>query len=93
MAFGDDGGHSDALAELRHTLLTQMQRQARLFGAGRAFDLPSAVTAPLNPLGAGAEPGFEGGFATGYDTGTGTTVVPFTVGISTVGGPDVVTGS
>lgn len=83
----------DNLAELRDSLIKQMQRQDRYFTAGRAVDLPAQVAAPLNALAASTIPGIENQMATGYDTVHGTTVVPFTWGLSTWNGGDVWSGS
>lgn len=79
--------------EFRQRILEAVERQKAVVDARRAVDLPAAVIAPLNPLGAGVDTGFDGGFATGYNSGLGVTEAPFVVGISLVGGDDIVVGS
>lgn len=78
--------------ELKQQILRAVERQIDSVGSRRAIEVGPQSAAPFNPLAASIEQGFDGVFATGYDSGTGETVVPFMVGISIVGGPDLVVG-
>lgn len=85
---------SSNVNEFRQRILASIDRQTRALEMQYARDLvPSALIAPGNPFGAGAEMGADDSFATGYNTGTGLTEAPFVVGISVVGEDDIVFGS
>lgn len=83
----------DNLNELKELIRSQIRREEAAINSQRAIDIRPQVVAPTNPMAASVERGFDGAFATGYDSGSGETTVPFTVGISLVGGEDVVTFS
>lgn len=78
--------------ELKQQILRAVERQINAVGSQRAIELRPQTGAPFNPMAGSIEPGFDGAFSTGYDSGTGETVVPFMVGISVVGGTDIVVG-
>lgn len=78
------------LNELKELIRSQIRREEAAIAAQRAVDIRPQVVAPTNPMGATPERGFDGAFATGYDAGAGVTTIPFTVGVSIVGGDDIV---
>jgi hypothetical protein len=84
---------ADILAELRAAIQAQIWRQASAIRAQRAESITPQSTNAGNPFGSGVIVGEDGSFATGWDSVSGLTIVPFTTGISIVGGTDIVVGS
>jgi len=78
--------------EIKAQILKAVERQINSVGSQRAFELGPQTGAPFNPLAASVETGNDGAFSTGYDSGTGETTIAFTVGISVIGGSDIVIG-
>lgn len=78
--------------ELKAQILRAVERQINVVGSQRAIELLPQSAAPFNPFASSVETGNDGAFSTGYDSGTGTTTIAFTVGISILGGPDIVLG-
>ncbi len=88
---GEQASHADILAEIRASILRGVERRVSQIFAQKHDDLPHTVNAISNSLARSMEHAFDSQFATGYSGGV--TVVPFTVNISIIGGPDIVAGS
>lgn len=85
---------ADNISEMKQAIIEAIERKEAAIASQRGFELqPSLLDGFANPGAHGVALTSLDDMATGYNSGTGTTTVPFTVGISLVGGSDVVTMS
>ena len=82
---------ADELGDLKEELLRAAREQAEQVASRLRPALPRQTS--VDGVSAGSETEALADFATGYDSGTGSTVMPFMLGYSALGGDDVLTGT